>query len=266
MDKIFEHSIIEQDSILCKIQPEILKVISEYLPPNDVVHLSHTCKELHQKLPFYLKKSGTFTVIASSKTCSWLEVPTNNISISEIDISFTGVFWGILIYHWIQIIRQGKVVLESQKYFIKDTRQDYRIKIKDTTLKEYKGGDKLRFMGQTRTYDSFPERMTFRFQVSLRLENYKYGKPIDITKKVKGYSDFKNPSVSIDMEDVFVSHHQSCEDIDLRLDNLLADLSEGNTIFWIIKLLDFIFDSTTSFLFFFMKSKYSKKQTVKYSN
>ena len=122
-------------------------------------------------------------------------------------------------------------------------------------------------MGRMRKYGQLPfERMICSFQVSLRLENYKYGKPIDTTKKVKGYSDFKNPSVSIDMEDVFVSHYQSCEDIDLSLDNLLADLAEGNTIFWIIKLLDFIFDSTTSFLFFFMKSKYSRKQTVKYSN
>lgn len=121
-----------------------------------------------------------------------------------------------------------------------------------------------------RKYGQLPvERMICSFQVSLRLENYKYGKPIDITKKVNGYSDLKNPSVSIDMiyiENVFVTHYRCCEDIDLSLDSLLADLQEGNTIFWIIKLLDFIFDSTTSFLFFFMKSKYSKKQTVKYSN
>ena len=67
MDEIFEQNIIEQDSILCKIQPEILKIISECLPPNDVVHLSHTCKELHQKLPFYLLKSGTFTTLQSLK-------------------------------------------------------------------------------------------------------------------------------------------------------------------------------------------------------
>ena len=129
-----------------------------------------------------------------------------------------------------------------------------------------------------RKYGQLPvERMICSSQVSLRLENYKYGKPIDITKKVNGYSDLKNPSVSIDMiyiyiyiyiyiENVFVTHYRCCEDIDLSLDSLLADLEEGNTIFWIIKLLDFIFDSTTSFLFFFMKSKYSKKQTVKYSN
>ena len=147
MDKIFGHSIIEQDSILCKIQPEILKIISEYLPPNDVVHLSQTCKELHQKPPFYLKKSGTFTFIASSKTCSWFQVPTSNISISEIDISFTEVLLGISIYHWVQIIRKEKVVLETEEYFIKDTGKDYQIKIKDITLKEYKGGgDKVRFM------------------------------------------------------------------------------------------------------------------------
>ena len=263
MDKIFEQNIIEQDSILCKICPEILKIVLEYLPANDVVHLSHTCKELHQKLPFYLKKSGAFTFASSPKACSWFEVPASSISISEINISFTVTkktsLKGSGIDLWIQIIRSGIVVLETQKYFIKDTERNHRIKIKDATLKEYKSGDRLRFMGRMKLsmfHIFFSERMNCSFQVSFRLENYKYWKPIDITKKVKGYSDFKHPSVSIDIEDVSVSCEQSCEDIHLSLHGLLENPTKGNTKFWIIKVLDFIFDSTTSFLFLFMESKY----------
>ena len=67
MDKIFGQNIIEQDNILCKFHPEILKIISECLPPKDVVHLSQTCKELHEKLPLYLLKSGTFTLAGALK-------------------------------------------------------------------------------------------------------------------------------------------------------------------------------------------------------
>lgn len=262
MDKIFDRNIIEQESILCKTHPEILKIISESLPPNDVVHLSHTCKELHQKLPFYLKKSGTFTILTSLKAYSLFEGPASDFSISEINVSFTvtnSTFQTEHIAVWIQIIRSGIVVLETQKYFIKDTERNHRIKIKDATLKEYKSGDRLRFMGRMKLsmfHIFFSERMNCSFQVSFRLENYKYWKPIDITKKVKGYSDFKHPSVSIDIEDVSVSCEQSCEDIHLSLHGLLENPTKGNTKFWIIKVLDFIFDSTTSFLFLFMESKY----------
>ena len=110
MDKIFEQNVIEQDNILCKVHPEILKIISERLSPIDVVHLSHTCKELHQKLPFYLLKSGTFTTLESQKGYLLFEGPASNFPISEINLSFT-VTSRYLSYRemevWIQIIRKN---------------------------------------------------------------------------------------------------------------------------------------------------------------
>ena len=207
MEKIFEQIIIEQDSILCKIHPEVLRIISEYLPPNDVLNISHTCKELHQKLPFYLKKSGTFTFATVLTEHPLFEGPGSNFSFSEISISFTaapvsmfdhcfGQMGAIAV--WIQIIDSGVVVLETQKYYTDLIERNNQIKIKNATLREYKGGDRLRFMGQWIWPFLVDTPQDFRFQVSLLLENYKYGKPIDITKKVKGYADFKYPSVSID--------------------------------------------------------------------
>ena len=233
MDKIFDRNIIEQESILCKTHPEILKIISESLLPNDVVHLSHTCKELHQKLPFYLKKSGTFTILTSLKAYSLFEGPASDFSISEINVSFTvtnSTFQTEHIAVWIQIIRSGIVVLETQKYIIKVKERKFQTKIKNATLKKYKGGDRLRFMGQqinTRTSES----MDCIFQVSLQLENYKYGKPIDITKKLKGYADFKNPSISIDIEDISEPYYRSCKDLHLSLHGLLKYPATGNTNF-----------------------------------
>ena len=228
MDKILEQNIIEQDSILCKIHSEILKIISECLPPNDVVHLSHTCKELHQKLPFYLKKSGTFTIL-NSKASTWFEGPACNFSISEINISFRDTHSWYLrdIAVWIQIIHNGIVVLETQKYFIEEREGKYQIKIKNTTLKEYKGGDRLRFMAHM---DESISKVECSFELSLRLENYKYGKPIYITKKLKGYANFKCPFASIVMEDVPESNYPPCKDLNLDLHHLLT-YSEGNTNF-----------------------------------
>ena len=60
MDKIFERGKMEQDSMLCEIQTEILQAILKFLPGFDIMHLSHTCKELYQKLPFCLVKRGEF--------------------------------------------------------------------------------------------------------------------------------------------------------------------------------------------------------------
>ena len=234
MDKIFEQNIIEQDSILCKIHPEILKIISEILPPNDVVHLSHTCKELHQKLPFYLKKSGTFTLV-TSKVHPWFEGPACNFSISEINISFrdTNSRDWMEIAVWIQIIRSGIVVLETQKYFSEDREGKYQIKIKSATIEECKGGDRLRFMVymDQLTFPVCIREVECSFQLALRLENYKYGKPIYITKKLKGYADFKCPFVSIVIEDAPGSNYPPCKDLHLGLHVLLKYHSKGNTNF-----------------------------------
>ena len=245
---MFEQSIIKQDSTLCKILPEILKRISEFLSPNDVVHLSHTCKELHQKLPFYLKKTGTITFSSSPKLYSLFEGPAPNFSINEISICFTSsqlflVHEGITV--WIQIIRSGIVVMETQKYFLRKTKENHQIRIKDTALKEYKDRGRLRFNGylmyppgQTNILDTCGYVIDFRFQVSLQLENYKYGKPIETTKKIKGYADFKNPSVSVDIiEDVSSElFYHSCMDLCYLHDAGLGSLSfmkylAGNTNF-----------------------------------
>ena len=236
MDKIFGQNIIEQDNILCKFHPEILKIISECLPPKDVVHLSQTCKELHEKLPFYLLKSGTFTLAGSLKGYLLFEGPASNFSISEIDISFTAacaissrlpLYVGSIISVWIQIIRRGIVVLETQKYLTERTdHRSYGIKIKNATLKDCKCGDRLRFMGQDANKGS--GSMQYVFEVSLQLENYKYGnKPIDTTKRVKGYAGFKYPSVLIDIEDVFKSYYHSRDSLQL----VLLDYLTGNTNF-----------------------------------
>ena len=253
MDKIFEQNVIEQDNILCKAHPEILKIISECLSPIDVVHLSHTCKELHQKLPFYLLKSETSTISASLKGNFLFEGPASNFSISEINISFTAAnsmyeAWKIAV--WVQIIRSGTVALETQKYFITNTEGNYQIKIKNATLQEYKGGDRLRFMGQ-QMHQWFNESFCCIHQLSLKLENDKHDRPIDITGKVKGYSDFKYPSVSIDIGDASEPYYLHWKDPHLSLHGLLKYPLEGNNNFWIIKLLDCIFDSATRFLFSF---------------
>ena len=232
MDKIFEQNIIEQDNILCKFHLEILKKISEFLPPKDVVHLSHTCKELHQKLPFYLLKSGTFTLVESLKGYLLFEGPASNFSISEINISFTIVASSKFVFVlsdisvWIQIIRRGIVVLETQKYLTKATDRRNYIKIKNPTLKECKCGDRLRFMGQNTNNSSRTRSVQYVFEVSLQLENYKNGKPIDITKRVKGYAGL-NPSVLIDIEDASKSYYHSREGLHLDLPYSLT----GNTNF-----------------------------------
>ena len=232
MDEIFEQNIIKQDSILCKIQPEILKIISECLPPNDIVQLSHTCKELHQKLPFYLLKSGTFTTLQSLKGYLLFEGPASNFSISEINLSFTatGQFsFSREIEFWIQIIRRGIVVQETQKYLTEYEDENYKIKIKNPTLKECKCGDRLRFMGQHTNGFSINEN--YFFEVSLKLENYTFGKPIDTTEKVKGYAGLKYPSVSIDIEDRPKSYFRSREPQDFALYDIWGYTSIGNTNF-----------------------------------
>lgn len=233
MDKIFENNVIVQDSVLCKSQPEILKIISKYLPPNDVVNLSHTCKELHKKLPFYLMKSVTYTVLISLKAYSLFEGSAINFCISEINISCTVPkprFWMSDIAVWIQIICQEIVVKETQKYLIKYAADKLQIKIKNATLKKFKGGDRLRFMVQKIKCDD-QGKVDYIFQISVQLENYEYGKPIYITEKVKGHAGFRNPSVFVDIEDASESYKQSCHDLHLSLHDYLEHPAEGNTDF-----------------------------------
>ena len=228
MDKIFEQNIIEQDNILCKIEPEILEIILKYLIPNDVVHLSHTCKELHQKLPFYMRKSGIFTIYPFQKIYyRWFEGTAINFPIKEIKISFTLTsIWFLInrIALWMQIMRSEVVVFETQKYIIRDIKGNFQIK--KSALKEYKHGDRLRFMAQN--FSSTVIGANCSFQVAVQLENYEYGKPINTTEKVKGYPAFKRPFVSIDMENVSGPYHQPYLDLHSQF---FGNYPEGNTNF-----------------------------------
>ena len=200
MDKIFEQSITKQESKLCTSQPGILPKILKFLPSTDVVHLSHTCKELHQKLPFYLIKSGNFTVFVSGKSTflnKLFEGPAINFSVSKIKFSVAHHYWrGIVV--WIQIIRSQIVVLETRKYFTPETfslqKRTFQFTKKDAVLREYKPGDVIRFMAST-SGDSMMKSINCIFQVSLQLENYDYSKPINVTKKAKGFVEFKSPSI-----------------------------------------------------------------------
>ena len=229
MDKIFEQNIIEQDSILCKIELKILEIILKYLPPNNVVHLSHTCKELHQKLPFYLKKSIVFIMKPLKKLCyPWFDGTAINFSIKEIKISFTlnNILLGIIAL-WIQFIRRGIVVFETQKYFIRNTKGNFQIN--KAALKEYKHGDRFRFVAQNVGLNL--ESQGLSFQVSVLLENYEYGKPINVTKKVKGYTGFKRPPGSIDVENVSGPFYTYNMDLISRFHGLFGCDIEGNTNF-----------------------------------
>ena len=233
MDKIFEKNVIEQDSVLCESPPEILKISSKYLPTNDVVHLSHTCKELHKKLPFYLMKSVTYIVSTSLKACSLFEGPAINFCISEINISCTvpkPSIWFSDIAVWIQIISQEIVIQETQKYLIKYTAGKLQIKIKNSTLNKFKAGNRLRFMVQQIECDD-QGKVDYIFQISVQLENYENGKPIYITEKVKGYAGFRNRSVFVDIEDASESYKQSFQDLHLSLPGYLKYPAKGNTNF-----------------------------------
>ena len=108
-------------------------------------------------------------------------------------------------------------------------------------------------MGQ-QMHQWFNEIFCCIHQLSLKLENDKHDRPIDITGKVKGYPDFKYPSVSIDIGDASEPYYLHWKDPHLSLHGLLKYPLEDNNNFWIIKLLDCIFDSATRFLFSFYDS------------
>ena len=201
MDKIFDRNIIEQDSILCKIQSEVLLIISKLLTPTDVVHLSRTCKELHQKLPFYLIKSGDFIFAPSNNLDSpttWFEGRAVNFFVNEINISIADSPRGIhIVYFLIQVVRDGIVVIETDRMllcqldsgkFIKNFTKEHIV------LKEHKPGDTLRFLAGVRKGCKYPIQ---NVKISLQLENYRYDKPLYVANGEKGYANFKGPSVIV---------------------------------------------------------------------
>ena len=151
MDKIFECNIIEQDSILCKFQSNVLPDILKFLRPTDIVRMSHTCKELHRKLPFYLIKRDNFTIAFLNKRylAVLFEGPATNYSVSKIDVSINhGNCPDLLDDMLIQIIRCGKVVMEIQRFLLEMKGSYFRFnyKISNDIIREVKPGDRIWFM------------------------------------------------------------------------------------------------------------------------
>ena len=239
MDEIFERNVLKQDSLLCKISCPTLLKISKFLPPSSIVNLSHTCKQLYQSLPFYLIKSGReIKLSASGKVCSsviWFDGPAINFTPSEINIFVESKYdFGDSGRIWMEIVRSGKVVLETEKYFCGKAivglgECNIRFTKKHAALAEYKRGDKLRF------WLSFLGScwIVRRFEVSLQLNKFEYGDTLYVSERVKGIAQFKNPYVFLE-----------CPRVDASISR---PRKPGKTSFCFIKLLGFILDNTASF-------------------
>ena len=194
MDEIFRHNITTQDSLICKISPETLQGISKFLSPHDLVDLSHTCKDLHLKLPFYLIKSGRFSGRVLNKinfSRTFFEEPAIHFLVNQLNISLRCN--EVLYLFWVEIVRGGKVVLKTEKFktgwqFTKDI----------PLLGKYKPGDRICFrIGTFRDslFSDFPDIADINYKISLQLKNYEYGKPIYFSQKRSGYAEFTSPSV-----------------------------------------------------------------------
>ena len=174
MDKIFDRNITEQDSILCKIPHETFQKISKFLSPTDVVRLSHTCKELHQNLPFYLLKIGGRFLNKQKASGVLFKGPAINFPVSEIDIRGSLSICSFVPFGceiWIKITRGEKVALETEKCY-----------------------GSLGFQ-LTKTSSIIDGAKYIYFEASLKLENYEYGKPIYCSQNRMGYAEFTRPSI-----------------------------------------------------------------------
>ena len=238
MDESFKYNFIEQESELCRIPFVALKKILEFLTPKDVVRLSHTCKCIYVSLPFYLIQSGEFWFTVSCEvnfSRKWLEGPAINFFVNEINISldfFTGSDFTV----WIELIRNGNVVLKTQKLWSQDKRPSFHFSKESSILREYKPGDKLWFMVGL-AYDSqvVCNLNCFGFEVSLRLESYKYDELIkSVARKGQEYGQFEKPFAFI--EDPYKLSIPSGS-------RLHSDYVTGNNYFSIIKFIKFILDS-----------------------
>lgn len=197
MDEIFRHNITTQDSLICKISPETLQAISKFLSPHNLVDLSHTCKDLHLKLPFYLIKSGRFSGrvlnnINFSRT--FFEGPAIHFLVNQLNISLRCN--DVLYLFWVQIVRGGKVVLKTEKFKTEPPGCQFTKDI--PLLGKYKPGDRIFFMIGTfrdSLFLDFPYIADINYKISLQLKNYEYGKPIYFSQKRSGYAEFTSPSV-----------------------------------------------------------------------
>ena len=196
MDKIFECNIIKQDSILCNFPPQILPDILKFLPLSDVVCLSHTCKELHRKLPFCLIKRNHFEFEASDRIFNQIlfEGRAINFSISKINIFIElGNFRGVFINVWAQIIRCGTIILQTEKNSFMPGFNNWQFQKSAPIIRKFKPADRLRLMVTTKQTSMKPI-IHGDLLISLQLENYKYDKPLYVAM---GYAGFKNPLVTV---------------------------------------------------------------------
>lgn len=190
MDKIFDRNITEQDSILCKIPHETFQKISKFLSPTDVVRLSHTCKELHQNLPFYLLKIGGRFLNKQKASGVLFKGSAINFPVSEIDIRGSLSICSFVPFGceiWIKITRGEKVALETEKCY---GSLGFQLTKTSSILREYRPGDRIWFM-----FSIIDGAKYIYFEASLKLENYEYGKPIYCSQNRMGYAEFTRPSI-----------------------------------------------------------------------
>ena len=255
MDRIFEQNILKQDSLLCTIGFEILQRILKFLPPTDVVHLSHTCKQLYQKLPFWLVKSGNFKIRTFEKTNSstiWFEGPPINFYVSKINLLVAYRYVGKIVV-WMQIIRNEKVIIDSEKYNIGfgAIKSCIRLQENNIFLRKFTPGDRIRFSAGVPA-GGLQKSISCTFQVSLQLKDYRHAELLHVTehgefitqKSRKGYAEFKSPNISLECPDI-----ANClPRVDtLYLLSLPNDPKAGDTYFCIITFLTFILDYRYNF-------------------
>ena len=176
-------SMIYQDSILCTTPDLILLKIVEFLPPLDIIHLSQTCKQLHQILPSYLIISASDFeghVHTRPHFCpeKWFDGPKIDKKIRSIVISFKwkDQGWGNRKGNvWLKIIREGEVILETSSSLCglaehKWGEVNVYLGKEQNVVSQFKPGDKYRFM-QNVGGGGGHSLYIKNFEVALRLEN-----------------------------------------------------------------------------------------------
>ena len=253
LDQRVHQNFLKQDSTLCTIGSEILRRILKFLPPTDVVYLSHTCKQLYQKIPFYLVKSGNCRFTTYQKANSeniWFEGQAINFFVSKINILIASNYVGKIVV-WMQIIRNGKAILESEKSHTASgvRKSNFQFEENNNFLKTYRPGDRIRFIAGLPA-KCLQKSINCTFQVSLQLKHYTYSKSLYVIKKDKfntsrmGYSEYESPGIFLEWPEVV-----KCLP---RVDSLSLLCSPngtvaGDTYFLIIKFLSFILDYMGSF-------------------
>ena len=150
---------IYQESILCKTPHLVLSKIVEFLPPLDIIHLSRTCKQLHQILPSYFIISALDFQKCVQKAphfCpeKWFDGPKIDKKIRSITISFEwkDQGWGNRKGNvWLKIIREEEVILETNSSLCglaEHKWSDVTVHLgkEQNIVSEFKPGDKYRFM------------------------------------------------------------------------------------------------------------------------